>query len=39
MEKKNTLEKLKIHTSFQLQTLRGRGILGDLDLEEMLRII
>jgi hypothetical protein len=33
----NALQKLKIHTKFQFETLKGRGTLGDLGLDEMLK--
>jgi hypothetical protein len=35
--KRNKLEKLKIHTKFQLESLRGRDTLGDLGLYYMLQ--
>jgi hypothetical protein len=36
-DKRNVLEKLKIHTKIQLENLRGTAILGDLGLDEMLQ--
>ena len=36
-DKRNWLEKLKTQTKFQLETLKGRGPLGDLGLDEMLK--
>jgi len=35
-DKRKELEKLKIHTQMQLETLSGEFILGDLELDEML---
>ena len=37
MDKRNAPEKLKIHTKFQFETLKGRGTLGDVNLDEMLK--
>ena len=34
-DKRNELEKLKLHTTFQFETLKGRSTLGDLRLYEM----
>jgi hypothetical protein len=34
-DKRNALEKLKIRTIFQFETLKGRRTLGDLDLDEI----
>ena len=36
-DRRNGLEKLKIHTKFHLENLRGRGTSGDLVLDEMLK--
>jgi hypothetical protein len=34
-DERKALEKLKLHTSFQFETLKGRNTLGDLRLYEM----
>jgi hypothetical protein len=36
-DRRNALEKLKIHTKLQLETQKGRGILGHLGLDEMMK--
>jgi hypothetical protein len=36
-DKSNALEKLKIHTKFQLEAVKGKGNLGLQGLDEMLK--
>ena len=38
-DKRNALEKLEIHKKFQFETLRGRRILGDVGLDQMLQTV